>query len=346
MLSSSVLVGNVYVMMAYAFRTLSPTDGVPHATTEFDHIPDLLADIVARETTKQVKRGLDHDYRQETRELPTVRGRVDLQASIRERSFVRGGLVCCFDEYVADTPINRAVRATVLMLARNDRVAEPRRDALARLLPFFEDVQAVPPRAIRWADLRLHRANASYRWLLGACELAVKGLLPEDGTGDALLPWLSDDAMSSLFERFVKEYFRFHYPELRARAALVPWDVDDPGATGAMHLPAMRTDITLQRGGDLLIIDTKYYSASMQVSQFGTHTFHSGNLYQISTYVQHAAAANDGVAGLLLYARTSGPVQPELDTVLAGHRIGATTLDLTKPWPLLQQELEGLLVRF
>ena len=147
--SSSVLVGNVYVMMAYAFRTLSPTDGVPHATTEFDHIPDLLADIVARETTKQVKRSLDHDYRQETRELPTVRGRVDLQASIRERSFVRGGLVCCFDEYVADTPINRAVRATVLMLARNDRVAEPRRDALARLLPFFEDVQAVPPRAIR-----------------------------------------------------------------------------------------------------------------------------------------------------------------------------------------------------
>ena len=40
----------------------------------------------------------------------------------------------------------------------------------------------------------------------------------EDGTGDALLPWLSDDAMSSLFERFVKEYFRFHHPELRGRA--------------------------------------------------------------------------------------------------------------------------------
>lgn len=346
MSSSAVLMGNVYVMMAYAFRTLAPADEAPHATTEFDHVHDLLADIVARETARQVKRGLDHDYRQETRELSTVRGRVDLQTSIRERSFVHGGLVCRFDEYVADTPVNRAVRATVLMLARSERVAQPRRDALARLLPFFSRVDAVPPRAIRWADLRLHRVNSSYRWLLGACELAVKGLLPENGIGDCLLPWLSDDAMSSLFERFVKEYFRFHHPELHARAALVPWDVRDPGAIGVAQLPAMRTDITLQRGSGMLIIDTKYYGSSMQVSQYGTRTFHSSNLYQICTYVQHAAATHDPVAGLLLYARTSGPVQPELDTVLAGHRISATTLDLTKPWPLLQHELERLLLRF
>lgn len=346
MSSSAVLVGNVHTMMAYAFRTLSPIDAVPHATTQFDHVHDLLADIIARETARQVKRGLDHDYRLETRELATVRGRVDLQASIRERSFVRGGLVCRFDEYVADTPVNRAVRATVLMLARSDRVAGPRRDALARLLPFFGGVRAVPPRAIRWADLRLHRQNASYRWILGACELAVKGLLPADGSGDALLPWLSDDAMSSLFERFVREYFRFHHPALGAQAALIPWNVRDAGTTGAAHLPAMRTDITLQRGGDVLIIDTKYYSASMQVSQYGGHTFHSGNLYQISAYVQHAAAQSSSVSGLLLYARTSGPVQPELDAVLAGHRIGAATLDLTQPWPLLRRELEGLLTRF
>lgn len=346
MSSTEVLVGNVHIMMAYAFRTLSRIDDTPHATTKFEHIHDLFADIVARETSRQVKRGLDHDYLEETSELATVRGRIDLHDSIRARSAVRGALVCRYDEYVADTPVNQAVRATVLMLARSEQVAEPRRDALARLLPYFNGVRAVPPSAIQWSGLRLHRANASYRWLLSACELAVKGLLPANGSGDALLPWLNDEAMSTLFERFVKEYFRFHHPELRARAALVPWDVDDPDAIGAVYLPAMRTDITLQRDASMLIIDTKYYSASMQIGQYGTRTFHSGNLYQIGTYVQHAAATHDEVSGLLLYARTSGPVQPELDTVLAGHRIGATTLDLTKPWPLLQQKLEGLLLRF
>lgn len=346
MSSSAVLVGNVHIMMAYAFRALSQADGARHATTQFEHVHDLLAEIIAREATRQVKRGLDHEYRQATAELTTVRGRIDLQTSIRARSFVRGALVCRYDEYVADTPLNQAVRATVLMLARSERVAEDRRKTLAQLLPFFDAVQAVPPRTIRWSDLRLHRANASYRWLLGACELAVQGLLPTDGSGDALLPWLNDEAMSTLFERFVKEYFRLHHPELGARAALVPWVVAETQAVGARHLPTMRTDITLQRGEAMLIIDTKYYGANMQVSQFGTRSLHSGNLYQISAYVQHAAVLHDSVAGLLLYARTSGPIQPELDTVLAGHRIGATTLDLTKPWPLLQQELEGLLLRF
>ena len=64
-------------------------------------------------------------------------------------------------------------------------------------------------------------------------------------------------------------------------------------------------DITLQRGEATLIIDTKYYGANMQVSQFGTRSLHSGNLYQISAYVQHAAALHDSVAGLY---STRGPV--------------------------------------
>lgn len=346
---SKVLVGNVHIMMAYAFRSLSRIGDAPLATTEFEHIHDLLADIVARETTQQVKRGLDHNYLERASELVTVRGRVDLQESIRTRSVTRGALVCRYDEYVADTPVNQAVRATVLMLARSEQVAAPRRDALARLLPFFSGVRAVPPRTIRWSDLRLHRANASYRWLLGACDLAVKGLLPADGSGDALLPWLSDETMSSLFERFVREYFRFHHPQLGARAALVPWDVNargDDGAVGLLQLPTMRTDITLQREDAMLVIDTKYYRSPMQISQFGTRSLHSGNLYQISAYVQHASALHDQVSGLLLYARTNGPVQPDLDAVLAGHRIGASTLDLTKPWAQLQEQLEGLLLRF
>lgn len=349
MSKSSVLVGNVYVMMAYAFRALSLVDGVPQATTEFEHVHDLLAEIIAQETAKQVKRGLDHCYVQQSEELATVRGRIDMQSSLRSQSFVRGKLVCRYDEYVADTPVNQAVRATILMLARCDSVTEPRQQALSRLLPFFDGVAAVSPRMIRWADIGLHRQNSSYRFLVNACELAVKGLLPKDGAGESLLPWLDEDAMSSLFERFVREYFRFHHPELGVSAAHIPWNVADPGGlspVGTSYLPRMRTDITLQRGTDTLIVDTKFYSDSMQDGRFGKATFHSGNLYQLSTYVQHAAATRPHVAGLLLYAKTDGHVQPELDAMIAGHRLGATTLNLAQPWPKLQQELENLLTRF
>lgn len=345
MTKSRVLLANVHIMMAYAFRSLERIDGTPKAAVEFEHLHDLLAEIIVSETSLQVKRGLDHGYREETRELQTVRGRIDLQGSIRQRSFVRGELVCRYDEFVADTDLNRAVRATVLLLARHGNVAPQRREALARLLPFFAGVRAVNPRAIRWKDLQLNRINASYRWLLAACELTVKGLLPTEGHGDALLPWLNDEAMSTLFERFVKEYFHFHHPRFDAKAAQIPWAAEMDGA-GLHQLPAMRTDITLRSDNAMLIIDTKYYGSSMQVSHYGRETLHSGNLYQIHTYVKNASALEKSVSGLLLYARTDGPIQPDLDAVIGGHRIGATTIDLTKPWSLLRADLDALLDLF
>ncbi|OFO32175.1 hypothetical protein HMPREF3048_03450 [Corynebacterium sp. HMSC075D04] len=344
MTKTKVLLANVYIMMAYAFRSLERIHDTTQSTTEVDHLHDLLAEIVLVEATRQIKRGLDHGYRQETAELQTVRGRIDLQASIRQRSFVRSSLACRFDEFVADTPVNQAVRATVLLLARHGKVAQHRREALARLLPVFAEVTPVHPRSIVWKNLRLNRVNASYRWLLAACELTVKGLLPIEGSGKALLPWMNDETMSTLFERFVKEYFRVHHPQFGAKAAQIPWAVEE--GHGRHQLPAMRTDITLSDGSSMLIIDTKYYGSSMQVSHYGRETIHSGNLYQIHTYVNNAAALGRDVSGLLLYARTDGPVQPDLDAVIGGHRIGATTLDLTKPWSLLREELDALLKRF
>lgn len=52
------------------------------------------------------------------------------------------------------------------------------------------------------------------------------------------------------------------------------------------YLPAMKTDITLEDKSQkkVLIIDTKYYSKTMQ-SQFGKNSYHSGNMYQIHSYV-------------------------------------------------------------
>lgn len=78
------------------------------------------------------------------------------------------------------------------------------------------------------------------------------------------------------------EYYSRHYPELSVSASQIPWALDD--GVGTM-LPVMQTDIHLQRGNTVLIIDAKYYSHTTQV-HFDKHTLHSNNLYQIFTYVK------------------------------------------------------------
>ena len=75
----------------------------------------------------------------------------------------------------------------------------------------------------------------------------------------------------------------------------------------------MQSDIMLQSGEKVLIIDAKYYEHSTQV-QFDKHTLHSGNLYQIFTYVKNKEyelrEKNHTVSGMLLYAKTDEEIYP------------------------------------
>ena len=48
----------------------------------------------------------------------------------------------------------------------------------------------------------------------------------------------------------------------------------------------MQSDIHLQMGHTVLIIDAKYYSHTTQM-QYDKHTVHSNNMYQIFTYVKN-----------------------------------------------------------
>jgi 5-methylcytosine-specific restriction enzyme subunit McrC len=339
----SIMIRNVYVMMAYAFRAIRSDGNDRIAAERFNHIHDLLAEILVRGVGAQVKRGLHRDYLYHSDEITTVRGRIDVTRTIATRSNTRGRLVCEFDEYEPDTPHNRALKSVIVLLIRHSDVAMARKDALRRLLPYLDAVTLVAPTSIRWHMLTYHRANATYRLLLGVCELIVSGLLPTQDSGTSkLTSWVSDDAMSALYERFLREYYSVHHPELFSGAPTVDWDLDEPGGH-SMQLPLMRTDVTLRNRGRTLIIDAKYYSHSMQTGAWGKATVHSTNLYQVFSYVKNEDTWRDGsVSGLLLYARTDAVEQPDLDVVIQGNRIGARTLDLNRPWEYVSAQLEDV----
>ncbi len=103
----SIAIRNVYVMMAYAFGSIRSSEAERIATERFDHLHDLLAEILVRGVGTQVKRGIHRDYLDRSDELAGVRGRIDITRTIARRSTTRARLVCEFDEYEPDTPHNR-----------------------------------------------------------------------------------------------------------------------------------------------------------------------------------------------------------------------------------------------
>lgn len=341
----SIPIQNVYVMMAYAFRAIQ-SDGFERIRGEsFDHLHDLLAEILARSVGTQIRRGLHRDYHQQSEMLATVRGRIDVTRSVASRSMTKGHLICDFDEYEPDTLHNRVIKSVIILLLRRGNVDSARKAKLRLLLPYLEAVTLISPTAIQWSKLTYYRTNATYRMILGVCELIVRGLLPTPDDGiHALNSWISEERMSALYERFLREYYLFHHPGLAPRASKVPWDYDKERATGTEHLPSMVTDVTLRCDDRRLVIDAKYYTRSMNASRWGKLTVTSANLYQLLSYVKNLDKNRDGsVSGLLLYSRTDAPKQPSLDIVVQGNRIGVRTLDLNKPWEQLRAQLENII---
>lgn len=114
--------------------------------------------------------------------------------------------------------------------------------------------------------------------LVSICQLIIEGMLITTDAGDyRLASFVDEQRMCRLYEKFILEYYSRHYPALSVSASQIPWSLDD--GVGTMF-PVMQSDIHLQRGNMVLIIDAKYYSHTTQV-QFDKHTLHSNSLYQM-----------------------------------------------------------------
>ena len=129
-------------------------------------------------------------------------------------------------------------------------------------------------------------------------------------------------------------------------ASQIPWQLDDD--MSAM-LPVMQTDIMLSHGEKTLIIDAKYYAHSTQI-QYDKHSLHSGNLYQIFTYVKNKEAEladrPHEVSGMLLYAKTDEDIYPENAYRMSGNRIEVRTLNLDGDFDSIKSQLDGIAEKY
>ena len=77
--------------------------------------------------------------------------------------------------------------------------------------------------------------------------------------------------------------------------------------------------------------------------QYGNQTLHSGNLYQIFTYVKNLEHKNKGsVAGCLLYAKNVDIQDLDLPYKICGNDIVVKTLDLDKDFKCIRAQLDAL----
>ena len=340
-----IRIQNIYYMLAYAFHVLNE-QGYKNITTEdFDNTAELCAAILARGIKIQIKRGLGKEYISRTESLASLRGKIDITESIKTQALQRRQLVCSYDEFSVNSFMNRIIKSTMLLLLRAD-IVKTRKKELKKLLVYFDDVDPIDLHSVNW-NMQYNRNNQTYRMLIGICYLIIKGLLQTQSDGTTkLMDFLDEQRMHRLYEKFILEYYRKEYPQITANASQIPWQLDDD--MGAM-LPVMQTDIMLSYGEKTLIIDAKYYAHTTQL-QYDKHTLHSGNVYQIFTYVKNKEAEladrPHEVSGMLLYAKSDEDIYPENEYWMSGNRIEVRTLNLDGDFSMIKAQLDGIVQKY
>ena len=333
---------NVYYMLSYAFHVLNEQGYKNIATEQFNNTAELMAAILEKGISLQLKRGLGKEYIPQMEALASLRGKIDIAESIKTQSMLRKQLICTYDEFSVNSTMNRIIKSTVeLLLCSN--ISKKRKKNLRKLMVYFGEVDFVDLHTVNW-NVQYNRNNQTYRMLISICYLVVKGLLQTQSNGSKkLMDFLDEQRMCRLYEKFILEYYRKEFKnQIAANASQISWQLDNEETA---MLPVMQSDIMLQRGDRVLIIDAKYYEHSTQV-QFDKHTLHSGNLYQIFTYVKNKEyelrEKDHTVSGMLLYAKTDEEIYPNNAYQMSGNQITVRTLDLNLPFDEIAGQLNTI----
>lgn len=334
-------VRNIYYMLSYAFQVLNENGYSNISTEEFENTADLFAAILSKGISLQLKRGLNKSYIDITEPLSAIKGKINVSDSIKTRSIMKSQLVCSYDEFSENCYFNKILKSTVFLLLKAD-ISKARKKELKNLMLYFTNVDLIDVYSIDW-HIKYNKNNQSYHLLLSICNLVIKGLLQTQADGTTkLMTFLDEQRECRLYEKFILEYYRKHYPMLSVNPEQIAWQLDDSDKD---MLPIMQSDIMLRKGNHVFIIDAKYYLHNMQ-EQYGAHTLHSANLYQIFTYVKNKEYelkdVEHMVSGMLLYAKTDETIQPDNSYIMSGNRISVKTLDLNVPFEKIKEQLDSI----
>ena len=361
---------NIWLLLLYAselFKQLTKEER-GDAEKRPDELPELAAEILAREVERRLHRHLTHGWRPRAADLRRVRGRIDLRRTATRQLLQRGQIACRFDELTADTPRNRYVRAALRQAAAEIAAAAQRRRnapsgretqmaelarrcrSLARRLERLGVTGPQPPTheidAAHWRGFA-----ADDRRMLGAARLVFELALPNEEAGNLRLPPPPRDQIQWLRQLFEKAVGGFYDVTLTPNGWRVDtgrrlyWPAENPTPGLSSILPSMQTDIILEhrQDGRRIVIDTKFNS----ILTAGPHrdaVIRSANLYQIYAYLHSQENPDDRPsihsAGILLHPAIGENVDES--AVIQSHPIRFATVDLGASAPEIRRRLLSL----
>lgn len=326
---------------------LRPRDAAQLAT---DRVPLLQAFIqaFAERLLDELRRGVDHAYRRQEENGPTVKGRLMLTEHLRYNLARPDRVYTTFEEYVADTPVNRLLKAACRRLVGLSGTSRGTA-ALTQALLLFADVAETRPLPTDFDRLVLNRNQTRFVGLLDFAKVLLFNQAPTLGTGSRsafglLFP------MEQVFELFVARLLQRHAESLGLGGCRIHvqgrgagrWLVFRDQGGGAFRL---KPDILIQPPGQdpPIVLDTKWKRLKPDSEQ-ARNGVSPADAYQLYAYTRRYGSARS----ILLYPRVDGVTEkryglsPSMEQTIEARSI-AMNHDLSTRLDLVLADLRRVL---
>ena len=332
---------NIYFLLCYAWDTLAEGQVVKLSEDECDTPIDLFARVLEGGVTHLLKRGLDRGYITEELDTSSLRGKLDVSTSIKRNLFHQAHAHCIVDSLSYDVVHNQIIKATLRHLIRFGGLKRDRHDRLLGLYRKLHEVSDIEVKAKDFDRIQFHRNNAFYGFLMHVCRLIHENLIVDQDAGETQFrDFLRNERqMAAVFERFVRNFYKREQTAFRVGTETIEWQDVEADDFDRMFLPKMRTDVSLASSERKLVIDTKYYSQTLQ-KHYDKQSIHSGNMYQLFSYVKNLQVQEHRgrtIEGILVYPTVGTSL--DLRYRVQGHAIRIATVDLNADWKQIHERL-------
>lgn len=279
--------------------------------------------------------------------LSQVKGKILVNETIKNRIIRSNKIFVSFDELSVNNLLNQVIKCAIYTLLKSNKLDNQIRKELKGIIIFFDDVDLIEPSSINWKNIRYNRINSHYKMLVYISEMIINSLLLSTEKGEYLFNnFIDEERLFSLYEKFIFSYFKTNFKDIEVTGEEIYWAIDDDFSD---YLPKMKTDITLKYKNKVLIIDAKYYSSIFQ-SRYDKNTYHSGNMYQIFSYVNNYKFTHENedidVSGMLLYAKTNDVDDINNTYSMHGNKISVRTLDLNQEFDGIEKDLNDIVHKY
>ena len=274
---------NLFRMLELAYNINIETPSGQVQANSLTDFYERLAHILAKRILLRARQGLHRAYIPQQERLTTIRGRLNIQQSIRTPW--QATLPCDYQIHTADIADNQILAWTVGRIIQSRQCSPRTLPTIRRAYRTFHGtVTQTPFNAADCLNRLYHRLNDDYRPLHGLCRFFLEQSGPSHQVGSQIMiPFLIN--MAQLYEKFVAQWLRQNLPPHLSLKEQENVAVDNSG-NFQINIDLVITD--KNSGQTRFVLDTKYKAPDKPSTS---------DLYQIAFY----ARAKNSPRALLIY---------------------------------------------